>query len=99
MLLSTKHFYMVLFVGKSSLFAILFSVSGRGAEFKKNHKDGYKSELFKVQIAFLLGSSFLFFISATIPICSCLPSLPQDKYLAIPLIGQPCIFIILPDPN
>ena len=89
-----QFFFLLKFLGLGKLLG-----SGRGAEFKKNHKDGYKSELFKVQIAFLLGSSSLFFISATIPICSCLPSLPQDKYLAIPLIGQPCLFIILPDPN
>ena len=49
-------FFLLKFLGLGKLLG-----SGRGAEFKKNHKDGYKSELFKVQIAFLLGSSSLFF--------------------------------------
>ena len=92
-----KLFFFLKFIGRGKLLG-----SGRGAEFKKsNHKDGYKSELFEVQIAFLLGSSSLFlfqllFLYALV----CLLFLKTNIW-PFPWLDSHAyvLFIILPDPN
>ena len=90
-------FFLLKFLGLGKLLG-----SGHCAEFKKsNHKDGYKSELFEVQIAFLLGSSSLFlfqllFLYALV----CLLFLKTNIW-PFPWLDSHAyvLFIILPDPN